>query len=514
MMGLWPHQQRALDQIAEEQRNGYSRICVASPTGSGKSRMMFESIKSAKRVAVYTDRRMLFDQIAKGLGEQGIPFGMRASGKKQAALKDVQLCMVQTETSRVIKGANDIHDCDTVLIDEAHKNGGDSMMQLIDRHIAKNPNVQIVGFTATPLGIGHAYDQLVIAAKNSELRDAGILVPSYHYGPDEPDQKWIGKVAIDGGECGIANNKRMEYAHRVFGRVVENYEILNPERRPSILFAPGVKESQWFAEHLSEQGIPSAHIDGENCWVDGVTYPSDADIRAEILDRLATGEIAIVCNRFVLREGIDIPVVSHGIFATVFGSLTSYLQAGGRFLRSAPGTGKDRCTIQDHGGNWYRFGSLNSDREWILGRDDRVEAGIREQRMRDKKDAEPIVCPNCHAIRSGGPACLACKEVSKGKSRQVLQADGTLREAKGDIFRERRTAKATVELETQWASRVRAVQNSKKESVRRMTFNQLENSFARDHKWQYPPRTLPLMPKSDADWFRAVSDVPFTELTR
>lgn len=517
-MSLWPHQQTALNRIDELDKQGVKRVCVASPTGSGKSMMMFELAKqevaAGRKVAIYTDRCLLFDQIADGLSKAGISYGLIASGKRPAKLSNVQLCMVQTATSRVLKGADEVFPADRIIIDEAHKNGGDSMMQLVDRHQAAVPDARVNGFTATPLGIGHAYDELVTAAEVSKLRAAGILVPAHHYGPDEPDQKWIGKVKIDGGECGIDTKKRSQYAQRVFGSVVENYRRLNPDQRPTILFAPGVAESLWFAENLSDQGIPSAHIDGSMCWVDGIAYKNDPEIRADILKRLEIGEIQVVTNRFVLREGIDVRIVSHGIFATVFGSLTSYLQAGGRFLRSAPGTGKERCTIQDHGGNWHRFGSLNADRDWELGDDDRTFAGMREQRLRDKQESEPIVCQECHIVRMSGPRCLVCGHQASNKTRKVLQADGSLREAKGDIYPARRVAKATPNLEKEWASRVRAVQNSKKPSVRSMTFNQLEVSFARDHNWQYPPRTLPMMPINARSWFDPVVDVPVSELSR
>ena len=58
----------------------------------------------------------------------------------------------------------------------------------------------------------------------------------------------------------------------------------------------------------------------------------------------------VLCNRFVCA-GIDAPWLAHGIFATIFTSLQSYLQSGGRLLRSFPGI--DAVTIR-HGGNWWR----------------------------------------------------------------------------------------------------------------------------------------------------------------
>src|SRR5690606_7505139 len=148
-----------------------------------------------------------------------------------------------------------IHPARIVYVDEAHKNAGDTMQALRTLHREAVEDCGSVWVTATPLGLAHVADSMVIAGTTSELRGCGALLPAYHYGPDEPDQKWIGKVAVGEGECGIQNNKRMEFAHRVFGSVVEHYLELNPLYEPTLLFAPGVKESIWFAEELSHNGI-------------------------------------------------------------------------------------------------------------------------------------------------------------------------------------------------------------------------------------------------------------------
>lgn len=503
---LWPHQERGLKELADAIENGHSRVCVASPTGGGKTRMICEHILASDCAqALYTDRRMLLSQTASVLESRGIRFGYRASGHEPRLIEDIQLAMVQTETSRVLKGSRDIHPAKLVYIDEAHKNAGDSMQQLMALHAEECEEVAHVGFTATPLGIDHFYDELVVAGTNSELRDCGALVMAYHYAPDEPDTKWIGKVKIDEGECGIPVSHRMQFAHRVFGSVVEHYDEYNPGGQPSILFAPGVEESIWMAEELSHNGIKAAHIDGQNIWVDGRLETNTDELREEIAERHKRGEIKVVCNRFVLREGIDWPWAVHGIFATIFGSLTAYIQAGGRFLRAHPG--KHASCIQDHGGNWWRHGSLNVDRQWRLSDNDRTVAGVRAMRLREKKEPEPVVCPKCHAIRLSGPRCHTCGYEHKKSGRMILQKNGTLREMHGDIFKPRRYMDGTKRDIQEWCARVRAVQKSKKPTVQQMTFAQVEANFAREHNWKFPGRDWPMMPVKDADWFRPIPEV-------
>ena len=512
-MILWPHQERAIAEIIQAVDYGYRNICVTSPTGGGKSRIILEQIKSAGYgVSLYTDRRMLLSQLSDDLDREGIEYGIRAAGYEPALLKSTQLSMVQTEGSRSLDGQREVHPAQLVIIDEAHKMAGATMVALDAEHLRLKPKRVKLGTTATPLGIDHFYDKLIVAGTNTELRHCGALVPAKHYGPDEPDTKWIGTVAVDGGECGIVNAKRTAFAHMVFGRVIEHIPIYNPELRPMILFAPGVEQSKWFAQELSNHGIKSAHIDGSEIWVDGETMEPNDDNRKMIAERSKDGEIKCVCNRFVMREGINWPWLYHGIFATVFGSLTSYLQAGGRLLRNDPSL-PGHVVCADHGGNWHRHGSLNADREWDLGYDDRIVAGIRKERLQNKEEPEPIVCPKCHACRLSGPQCRECGYRHVGRVRSVLQKDGSLREMRGDIYREPRRIPKSPSVQDAWVNRVRGIRRSKKETVVRMTFAQAEVSFARDHNWQYPPRDLPEMPVNPADWFRPIQSVPKERLS-
>lgn len=506
MHSLWPHQRLALDELNAAIADGERNICITSPTGGGKSLILFTHMTQGRYPSiVYTDRKLLMSQLARDMDNHGIQYGIRAAGYEPRLLDDVQLAMVQTEASKTLKGDRDIHPASIVYIDEAHKNSGETVQSLAALHQEAVPEVIRIGFTATPLDIGHFYDHLIVAGTNTELMKCGALVPAYHFGPDEPDTKWIGKITVDSGECGLPNAKRMEFAHRVFGSVVEHYEALNPNQDPTILFAPGVKESIWFAEELNYNGISAAHIDGTSCWMNGELHKKDQDLCDEIAERHKSGDIKVVCNRFVLREGINWPWVKHGIFATVFGSLTSYIQAGGRYLRAFEG--KNGCTIQDHGGNWHRHGSLNSDREWDLSSNDRIESGLREMRMRNKVEREPIQCPKCHAVRMGGPKCWNCGFEHITKSRRVLQKDGSLKHMNGDIYRRRRYLTDGEKIRSEWRARVKAIRRSKKPTVMNMTFAQLDATFARDHNWQFAPRDIPGMPVHDSDWFRPIAEV-------
>jgi DNA repair protein RadD len=501
---LWDNQARTLDAIDSAVANGYRRILVTSPTGGGKSLMMRERIRRVDRPTVlYTNRKMLREQLSKGMDGEGLRHGIRASGVAPALLRDIQVSSIQTEASRVYRhGKWELHRAEEVHVDEAHnQKTGTAEKVLKDHH---DDGAAVIGWTATPVDLGHLYDHLIIAASNSELRECGAHVRCNTYGPDEPDLRKIGPVKV-GEDLTEQQNKQAIMRPGIFGRVFDWWKKLNPDARPAILFAPGVPESLWFAEQFHAKGIPAAHIDGNEIWINGDRMPSSEEARRQLAVASECGDVAIVCNRFVMREGIDWPWLYHCIMATVFGSVTSYLQAGGRLLRAHPSL--DHVILQDHGGNWHRHGSLNADREWRLEFTSHMVAGMRQERLREKQEHEPIVCPECGKVRAGGAMC-ACGYRSERKSRRVVQHDGTFKEIEGDIYKPRRI-KQLPDTEKLWTSMFNRAKRSRNE----MTFNQALGLFFYENHY-YPPKTMPFMPVRDTDWFRKVKDIPFDALTR
>lgn len=500
-MELWPHQQRALDELYPKLTPG-AAVCVAAPTGAGKTMMMTKLLELGRPAILYTNRRMLLDQTADRLRSEGYRFGVRAAGHEPNPNEPIQLASIQTDDSRVLKRDRwGLHRAELVLIDEAHVNKEATACEIVRRY--REAGATVIGFTATPLGIGHLYDSLVVAGTTSELQGSGVLVKAFHYGPDEPDTRKIKRTKT--GEFKQSDIVKAIMTHSIFGRVVEHWHALNPEQKPTLLFAPGVKESLWFAEQLTANGIPAAHIDGNDIWIDGRAYPSSQEARDELKRKAECGYVKVVCNRFVLREGIDWPFVEHMIFATIFGALTSYLQSGGRGLRACKG--KSHVTVQDHGGNWWRHGSLNSDREWALNRTDYMVSEAREEKLRTRKEPEPICCPKCFQIRLSGAVCFKCGYFHQEKSRMVVQHDGSLREMQGDIFKPRRTDNRN-DVAKRWERYYHRFKRAD------MTFNQARGCYAYENDWKWPPDGLPLMPKDEMDWFRSVREVPHERLVQ
>lgn len=491
--------------------SGAKRIVFVSPTGTGKTLMagycINDRMNKDQRVDLRTYRRLLLNQLSGEMDKFGIPHGVQAAGMERHADETqlVQLVMTQTELSRIKrKRISTTSNPQVVLIDEAHNQLGGASGDEIERLV--NAGTQVVFVTATPVGDFRSDDVLIEAGKNSEFRKLGLLLPCKVFAPDEP-AKALQLKPTKTGEFREGDVVKAIMSPTIFGRVLEWYQRLNPERLPAILFGPGVKESVWFAEQFHAAGIRAAHIDGDKVWIDGETHTKTQSLVDEIKRESENGTIPVVCNRFVLREGLDWPHLYHAILATCFGSLTAYLQSIGRLLRAYPGY--DSVIMQDHGGNFHRpsLGSPNADRIWTLGWDAARYAQEHRQRLEQKKDSEPIVCPKCGAVRMKGPTCVSCGHTSDIKGRMVVQTDGSLRFVTGDIYNAPVVVKRD-NTEKLWESLYWAAKNSKRSNL---TFGQLYGIFIKDHHY-YPPKTLPCMPRESVDWHSRVKDLKWDGL--
>lgn len=505
----WPHQTQAVEDVLAAIAAGHRRILVTSPTGGGKSRIMGLLAEKFQEegVVLYTNRKLLVSQTSGVFSGFDFEHGVRAAGHEENKHHKVQVSSIQTEHARVNKAKTWVlHDAKLVLVDEAHLIKAEVAKGIFDSHTGAG--AAIVGFTATPLDLEEMYDHLVVAGRSSSLRECGALVAATHYGPDEPDlaalKKARKKVPAEGEEWSENQVKAAMMNPSLFGRVWEWFGKLNPDRKPTILFAPGTAESLWFAEQFTGKGVKAAHVAAGEVWFDGEWLfgqgsGDEQEARQKVLAASRSGKCKVLCNRFLLREGIDAPWLEHGIFATIFGTLQPYLQSGGRLLRTHPG--KAGCVIQDHGGNWHRHGSLNEDRHWDLCYTASMVSGLRHDRQREKKEKEPWRCPGCGKVNMGG-VCECGYRVLR-KSRPVVTADGELKELVGDIYKPRRISQKT-NGPSLWAQMY--FRSLKGKGVK--TFRQAMGLFAYEQEWGWPDKNWPLMPLYEEDFYRLVPDVP------
>src|SRR5262249_42643346 len=168
-------------------------------------------------------------------------------------------------------------------------------------------NAVLLGMTATPCrgdgrGLGNLFDVMVEAPQIAELIVGGFLVKSRVYAPIDPDLKG---VKVQQGDYVISQLAGRMNTEGLVGDIVTHWHKHGEQRR-TIVFAVDVAHSVAIRNQFLGAGVPAEHLDGET------PIPE----RADILGRLARGEIKVVSNCMVLTEGWDCPPVgwafSHG----------------------------------------------------------------------------------------------------------------------------------------------------------------------------------------------------------
>ncbi|MAT51546.1 MAG: hypothetical protein CMK32_10225 [Porticoccaceae bacterium] len=492
-------------------------ICMQSPTGGGKSKIMEAvtrwAVANDLRVDLKVNRKMLLKQLVEVFSRSGMDFGVRAASMPDRMDHDhpVQISSMPTEASRCLgdDAVLKLHKANIVLVDEAHTQLGPQAMNILQQQ-ADN-GACIVGITASPVGM-KKYQDIIVAGTNTELRKCGAHVPAIVKVFSELDLSKVGREAT--GEYRVGDVTKYVYSQAVVGKIIDEWLIANPARKPTFLFAPCVKSSIWMAEEFCKRGIPAAHIDGTDVWHDGeLVKDPKGDKRDEIMSLYRNGEIKVLCNRFVLREGIDECSTYHLVLACPIGTLKTFVQVVGRVLRYSPET-PNHVIITDHCGNCWRFGSPNMDRDWqkIFGMTE--EQLCEEQKKIEKEMAEapPITCTNCGTMRMSGAKCpeppVGCGQESSFRGKKIIEKSGKMRIVSEEELRKSHEPKEYSAQEL-WDRMYWACKKSK--SNRPMSFAQAFTLFKKRHGF-WPPRNLRNMPRNPNDVRSKVREVAREDL--
>ena len=537
----WEHQRFGVQETINALDRGAKSVCLTAPTGSGKTAMQVALAKwmaeeKGGKVLCLTNRILLTEQTRSVFQSDGIDVGVISSSMKWAERDEAQVQIATIQTILAKRRANENYwvDADLVLADEVHQLASGDSAELLNNY--KELGTKLVGVTATPLGVSNVCDELIVAARTRDLQDAGILCYAHWFAPSELDTRTIvkGKVDLSLSE----NDARRTWGPlkgddqirtRIVGNILEHYKRLHPELNHTLAFAPGVKESLWAAQFCRSQGIRSLHVDGTDFWVDGETYDrkrSEQEFQAA-MQQWRDGEIKVLWNRYVMREGIDEPQIKCLLLATPIGSYRTCLQMVGRGLRTHED--KEMVTVIDFGGAWWRFGSVNVNVDWESVYDCLDPDTLAKNRIAEQRElGEPMgrACPKCGMVHKPFSRMIVCQycghKLSLGKpSRPIIQADGTLTQVTGEPVKQW-NIKRTPEAEKIWEG---LYYNALKNHDGEVTFNQLFQSFnyktammagtnGKPAFWKayYPPRDLPLQPVHPNAWHQLIKNVPKDKL--
>ena len=389
------------------------RPCIVMPTGSGKTLVASEIIRSApdRHVLFLAHRRELIRQAAEKLGEFGVNAGVILAGEPTNAMCGVQVASVQTLWSRSFRSKSlELPPAEIVFIDEAHHVRARTYKAIIEKY----PDAKIIGLTATPCrrdgrGLGNVFDALVEGPQVPELIAQGFLVGTKVFAPSKPDLKGVHTRQGDYVERELA--ERMDKIELV-GDIVSHWHRLS-ERRKTVVFATSVAHSVHLKDEFERSGVRAEHIDGS-------TPKGERD---EILAEFARGDLKVVTNCAVLTEGWDSPSVSCIVLARPTKSPGLFRQMVGRVLRPYPG--KEHALVLDHAGAVFQHGFVEDPVIWTLDADKRTETPSQAARQL-QPSSRLLECSQCSAIRTAGHACPHCGFLPRRPGQHIDVRDGDL----------------------------------------------------------------------------------------
>jgi len=416
-LSLRPHQVEVVKKINEGFVDGHRAQLLYAPTGFGKTEvaihLMQEIAKSGKRVAMVMDRIVLVNQTSTRLARYQIQHGvMQSDHWRFRPHENIQVCSAQTLEKRA-----EFPDIQYLIVDECH-----IARKSVSKFIQDNPNLRVVGLTATPFtaGLGDVYTHVVGASSTGELINKGWLTQLKIFIAKEIDMTGAKKVAGEWSADEVSERGMKITGDIVTEWIKKTHDIFGGPRK-TVVFCSGVAHGRDLEKQFEAQGYNFKSI----------SYLEDDDYKREVIEDFARPDTAIhgLIATDILTRGFDVPDVMIGVSARPFSkSFSSHVQQMGRVMR--PFKGKEYGVWLDHSGNYLRFRS-DWDKLFTEGvtelEEGSAEKAKKEPTEKEKKDSK---CPKCFALWvAGSSTCVVCGH--EKPIRGVSSVPGELQELTG-----------------------------------------------------------------------------------
>lgn len=405
---LREYQKTALQKLSVARKEKHRAIILKAPTGSGKTviatQILYNMFISGKSAMMLCDRIELINQTSDMLIEFGIDHGViQATHKRENWTKKIQVASIQSLMNRQYILV------DVLIIDEAHTLFKEHI-KYVNWLLENNPNVMIIGLTATPFskGLGKVFTKCVPITTTKELIELGFLCKPTVFAPSKPD---LEKIKVVAGDYKLDELEKAVIQPKLIGDIVEHW-IKLAFNKPTVVFATSIKHSKAIVEEFKSRGILAEHLDA---------YTDDVE-RKKLIKNFKAGIIKILSSVDILSKGFDYPGAEVAILARPTKSLSLYIQQAGRVLRISPETGKKSCLILDHAGNTERHGFVTDDTTEELDKGNKKESSIAVKK--EKNTHIPVVCPSCSVVKTT-VICDNCGFEHKPKN-TVESAEGYL----------------------------------------------------------------------------------------
>lgn len=352
MKTLRPYQEEAVIAVDEFLRERPDNPCVCIPTGGGKSFIMASIINKWKaghppfRCIILAHREELVAQNAKEMIDiwpEG-DIGIYSAGLGR---RDEEHSIIFASIDSVHRRWGNFAPWDVIMVDEAHRipaSGEGKYLNFIKNSKLTNPNLRVVGFTATPFRMSgpichknHIMNAICYEANVGELIAKGYLCRL---------RSRIGDVQPD--LSNVKRNSGGDYIEKSLAAAVDTPEVVTKairsamsyiiaEKRKSIIFfCVDVKHCTQVSNELRKYGLDAP------C----VTAKTPKSERVRIREAFKAGTIHAICNVGVYTEGFDAQRIDCVVLLRPTLSKGLYVQMVGRGLRMF--LGKLFCLILDY----------------------------------------------------------------------------------------------------------------------------------------------------------------------
>lgn len=361
---LRPYQREAVDATLKHFRKSDDSAVIVLPTGAGKSLVIAELARIAKRkILVLTHVKELVEQNHAKYQSYGLTAGIFSAGLKRKENRyQVTFASVQSVSANLDQFRDEYS---LIIIDECHRVSGDESSQyqtIIELLRQQNDALKVLGLTATPyrlaMGWIYRYHYRGFVRGRSDDSDEQDK-PFVHCIYELPLSYMINRGYLTRPELvnaavaqydfsALPRNRFGEYAEndvnqllskhqRVTRAITEQVMELAIERKAVMIFAATVDHAREITGYLPEH---------QTALITGAT---DLNERDSLIQRFKQRQLKYLVNVSVLTTGFDAPHVDFIAILRPTQSVSLYQQIVGRGLRLDQG--KEDCLVIDYAGN-------------------------------------------------------------------------------------------------------------------------------------------------------------------
>ncbi|MCX4025204.1 DEAD/DEAH box helicase [Spartinivicinus marinus] len=364
-MKLRPYQQEAIQALIDyfHRATGNPLICIS--TGGGKSVVIAAWCQLV--LNQFPNQRILILSHVKEILEQNysklktlapdVDMGIYSASLKR---KDKDASVLFAGIQSVYSKAFDLGPFNLIIVDECHLINADKDTTMYSQFFTDakkmNPNIKVIGFSATPYrmksgllthGDNALFDEIVYETDIQQLIDDGYLSPLVTKGGRQKID--LSGVRTQNGDYASKDMEKAVNKDDLTDKALAEIIELGADRKSWLIFGVSVNHCLEIEEKLKKLGVSVSVIHGK----------TPIKFRDETTKYFKQGRLRCLISQGVLTTGFDAPRTDLIALLRSTKSAGLYVQILGRGLRISPETGKANCLVLDYGGNVERHGPID-----------------------------------------------------------------------------------------------------------------------------------------------------------